>query len=47
MDAEIRSNAEAALKDIRKQIDDDQNAVMAELADISEGDTLDVLGGAE
>lgn len=44
MDDEIRGLAEQCLVAIRSQIDEEQNAVIAELAEISEGRTVEVFG---
>lgn len=44
LDEEIRTAAEASLVAIATQIDADQDAVMADLADISEGAAVEVLG---
>lgn len=45
LDEGVRVAAQAALADVRTQISADQDAVMAELADISDGATLEILGG--
>lgn len=47
LDEDIRAAAEATLVVIKSQIDDEQNAVIAELADISEGKSVEVLGDVE
>lgn len=47
MDDEIRAHAEQCLVTIRSQIDEVQNAVMAELAEISEGHIVERLGNHE
>ncbi|GGE48848.1 LysR family transcriptional regulator [Actibacterium pelagium] len=47
LDEDIRATAEATLVAIQSQIDDEQSAVIAELADISEGETVEVLGNVE
>ncbi|TNF19421.1 MAG: LysR family transcriptional regulator [Rhodobacteraceae bacterium] len=44
LDADIRATAEAALVTIQSQIDEDQTAVIAELAEISSGDVLGIAG---
>ena len=45
LDDEIRTSAEASLVAIASQVDADQDAVMADLADMNEGHTVEVLGG--
>ncbi|MEY8801079.1 LysR family transcriptional regulator [Leisingera sp. XS_AS12] len=47
LDAEVRANAEATLVAIRSQIDAEQDAVIAELRDLSTNDIVEVLGNAE
>ncbi|MEL6418523.1 MAG: LysR family transcriptional regulator [Pseudomonadota bacterium] len=47
LEDDIRSVAETALVAIRSQIDAEQNAVISELAEISEGETVEVLGNSE
>lgn len=47
LDQEVRATAEATLVAIQSQIDADQNAVLAELCDISAGHTVEVLGNIE
>ena len=44
LDDDVRSTAEAALVAIRSQIDSEQSAVIGALADISGGETVEVLG---
>lgn len=45
LDPDIRTIAENTLVDIRTRLDIDQQAVMTGLADISDGDGIEVLGG--
>jgi len=47
LDDAIRETAEAALVSIQTQIDEDQSAVIAELAEISTGESIEVLGISE
>ena len=47
LDPAIRTLAEQSLTAIRDQIDAEQNLVMAELAQISEGKTVEILGHSE
>ena len=47
LEDDIRSVAETSLVAIRSQIDAEQNAVISELAEISEGETVEVLGNSE
>ena len=47
LDDDIHGVAEDALAAIRSQIDADQRAVLAELTDLSEGETVEILGKAE
>ncbi|MCF6433432.1 MULTISPECIES: LysR family transcriptional regulator [unclassified Leisingera] len=47
LDPEVRATAEATLVAIQSQIDADQNAVLAELCDISANHTVEVLGNIE
>ncbi len=47
LDGDVRAKAQAALVAIKSQIDGDQSAVIAELADISKGDVVEVLGNVE
>lgn len=47
LDQDIRTTAEAALVAIQSQIDTEQSAVIAELAEISVGETVELLGNTE
>lgn len=47
LDEEVRSVAHDALETIKSQIEADQGAVIAELAEISEAQTVEVLGNVE
>lgn len=47
LESDIRDVAEQSLVAIRSQIDADQNAVIAELVEISEGENVEVLGNNE
>lgn len=47
LDPEVRATAEVTLVAIQSQIDADQNAVLAELCDISASHTVEVLGNIE
>ena len=47
LDNELRETAERALVAIKTQIDAEQDAVMADLAAISEGESVEVLGNIE
>lgn len=47
LDPEIRDAARAALDAVKSQIEADQGAVIAELADISEDHAVDILGNME
>lgn len=47
LDQDVRDVAHSALATIRSQIERDQNAVISELADISDLETVEVLGNAE
>ncbi|WP_417525248.1 LysR family transcriptional regulator [Marinovum sp.] len=47
LDPDVREVAEATLVTIQSQIDEDQSAVIAELAEISTGETVETLGSSE
>lgn len=47
LDEDVRATAEATLVTIQSQIDEDQSAVIADLAGISEGKHVEVLGNVE
>lgn len=47
LDSEIRQTAEQALATVQSQMDELQNAVLADLYDISSGDSIEVLGKSE